>query len=524
VVAKKLKSQIRNSVFFLASLLIVSLGQPALAGALCCIAACAGYALFFLSIDNASRGKRFALFLVWGTCVQFIQLFWMTSLVFDGLSVLLLYSLLCLLIGLQWGVFSLFYRANFLVGAAVWVFIEWLRQWIFCGFSWNPVGLALCHFDISLQFAGIVGVLGLSFWVMLTNLAVFHACLVRKRRSYGIALLFAVVPYCFGYHGKEEPFDKLQVALVQTNKFPNEKMVVDPLEQWRSLCQLIKNSLCERSVDLVVFPETVVPGQAEQMRFSLDSVREVLKIFPGLDSKYFPLKLPYATLSIGGGETGIVVSPLFFAKTLANYFNATIILGLEKDSYNSLFCVLPHQEEVMRYDKHILLPLAEYLPFEGLRSWANRQGFPSFFTAGKGVWQEAWAPSICYEDTFSEFTRKHVAEKAKLLINISNDNYYPGSLLPSQHLTHARVRAAENGIPFVRSSNGGGTAIFDCKGRLVNSLKSGQEGVLLGEVELVRQKKIFSIWGEAGILLVCFMILCRSVLFKFLELKRGKSR
>ena len=107
---------------------------------------------------------------------------------------------------------------------------------------------------------------------------------------------------------------------------------------------------------------------------------------------------------------------LFFAQAIADHFQAHLVIGLddlEKESrncYSAAFSLNPDTKIPMRYEKRVLVPLAEYLPFEWLRSWTASYGITEFFLHGKEakVFQASYpySVSICYEETFRHYARR----------------------------------------------------------------------------------------------------------------------
>src|SRR3546814_2013990 len=75
---------------------------------------------------------------------------------------------------------------------------------------------------------------------------------------------------------------------------------------------------------------------------------------------------------------------------------------------------------------------------------------------------------ICYEIIFSGqvVDRDH---RPDFIFNPSNDAWF-GSWGPPQHLAQARLRAIEEGLPVVRATPTGISAVIDADGRIVESL------------------------------------------------------
>src|SRR5580700_7290454 len=79
--------------------------------------------------------KKFLIGTFWFTAVQLVQLSWMTSIEFQGYYILLVYSLLSLWLGCQFGVLTLFVSKGLgrismqkaLFCASLWTLMEWAR-------------------------------------------------------------------------------------------------------------------------------------------------------------------------------------------------------------------------------------------------------------------------------------------------------------------------------------------------------------------------------------------------------------
>ncbi|HEY2811131.1 MAG TPA: apolipoprotein N-acyltransferase [Rhabdochlamydiaceae bacterium] len=524
------------------SFCIVALGQPARLKELCPLAAVLGFALFFTLFEASSRKKeRFWISTLWFFLVQLVQLSWMTSIAFQGYYILFVYFFLCLGLGMQFGLLAIFLKArmkflSLFALASFWTLLEWSRVHLLCGFSWNPIGLALAFDATPMQGAALFGVFGLSFWVMASNLCALK-CFREDKRFFSLCvwITMAAFPYLFGawhlfYHGKCVDLQKnaLSIGIVQTGLLPSEKILMPrrldsfiPIEeQWENIIGYLEER--KEKWDLLVFPEAVVPLHADLPIYPFEAVCRFFIQKKGEKAERFfpPLSFPFAQKKTVNGQEKIYATNLFWAQTLSNLYNAEILLGLdhwdrERDLFfNSAFLLSPYAQNLQRYDKRVLLPLAEYLPFEGLRSLTKSYGICDFFSKGtstrplKSASGKSLSVSICYEETFSEAIRKTTPPESDFLVNLTNDNYYPNSLLPEQHFVHARLRTVENGRPLLRSCNTGVTAVIDSLGRVVARFGGpGEEfkrGVLACTLVPYKYSTFFSLWGDAGIIFLSF--------------------
>jgi len=524
----------KKSSLILFSLLLVGLGQPARLPWLCPFVAAAGFALFFSHFSQeSSKKQRFFSGLFWFAAVQGIQLSWMTSIEFQGYYILFVYAILCLLLGAQFGLLCVcLSRFSPLTLASLWTLLEWMRLHVACGFSWNPIGLSLAFHPLPMQGACLFGVLGLSFWVMLVNLFAFKALRERKFNCLWVAL--AVAPYLFGWihmhvHAERIRGDSLHVALIQTGLLPSEKIPllhrqdapIPPEAQWEKILGYLKQQ-DSATWDLILLPEAVVPLQADIPHYRLEQIE------PILPKQHFSFAFPFVAQRAGQ----LRASNLFWAKAIANAYQADVVLGLDHYDasqarfFNSAFLVTPGSDSAQRYDKRILLPLAEYLPFHWLSRWTKSYGIYDFFSHGKSLQplqgkKRSLSVSICYEETFSHAIRTAARTGGDLLVNLTNDNYYPHSLLPEQHFSHARLRAVENGRPLLRCCNTGVTAVIDSLGRLVARFgikgEEFKQGVLDTHFIPYTYKTLYMLWGDWALIAFCASIVGYSFLSSSLK-------
>lgn len=406
--------------------------------------------------------------------------------------------------GFQFGIISifiqrkLFFKINQILGlAALWTIFEWSRLFFLSGFSFNPVGLSLSSSIYSMQFASIGGVFLLSFWVMLTNLFAVRAWISKWNLKNCFLLgITAATPYLFGvvhyhYHdAKFTPEDTLTAILVQPAFPVEETMGFTSAEEarlfvfyeWGHILTLIQK-VGKRPIDLIVLPEYVVPyGTYHAIFPHQDVVKMFEEIFGNRRIQHLPpLESPYASYVKTDKGDQWLVSNAFFAKAIANIFKADVLVGLEDsqyvsdknyENYSAAFHFSPSNSEIYRYEKRVLVPMGEYIPFSFFQKLAAMYGITGSFTAGQSAKvfpgkKVPFSPSICYEETYGNLMRDSKTKGARLLVNITNDGWYPESKLPQQHFDHARLRAVENGIPLARACNTGVTSAVDSLGRIV---------------------------------------------------------
>ena len=85
------------------------------------------------------------------------------------------------------------------------------------------------------------------------------------------------------------------------------------------------------------------------------------------------------------------------------------------------------------------------------------------------------------------------------IVNISNDAWF-GPSGPPQHLAQARLRAIEEGLPIVRATPTGISAVLDANGRIVASQAAGTFGVISASLPPPLPPTLFARFGHQATL------------------------
>ena len=527
-------------LLFIVSLLIVAFGQPSSLSFLGLISAVCGFTLFFrFLIEIDSKKSRFWFGFLWYGLIQMVQLFWALGHPFNYIYAV--YLIYVSLLGLQFGLFSLFItRKNIksflaILGlAGFWVLLEWIRLFFFSGHPWNPVGLALSGNFYSRQFASLWGVYGLSFWVMFVNLFILRAWLAPSKLRIASAIVLILIPYLYGFaqwQVHQDSFSsarvpKLKVGLVQTS-FPIEEAL--PIsredlfalvkEEWRDILTLSKKA-ADENVQLIVLPELVVPYGTYLLIFDYEETKKTFaEVFGSESLKKLPGKQQHLAMEVDGVWK---VNNAFWAQGLANATGAEVVAGLEDRDYlgegkfryhTVAYLFRPHTLATQRYEKRVLVPMGEYIPFAFLRDLAAEYGITGSFTCGecaKVLYSQSgpMGISICYEETLGNMMRESRIKGAEVLVNLTNDGWFPGYGLPQTHLEHARLRTVEMGVPLLRACNTGVTAAIDSFGSdiaVLGETRFEQEytqDILIVEVPQYIYQTPYTLFGDKLIIIL----------------------
>ncbi len=141
--------------------------------------------------------------------------------------------------------------------------------------------------------------------------------------------------------------------------------------------------------------------------------------------------------------------------------------------HNSLGLFDPRGEIRQIYDKHILMPFGEYLPFEeyfpAFRQWAPNipiYGFGRDYTPFK-IREARIGPSICYESLFPNHFRRLNTEGANIFLNSSSDFWFGDTIEPFMHSYIGLSRALEFRRPLIRVGDIGITTVILADGTML---------------------------------------------------------
>ena len=334
--------------------------------------------------------------------------------------------------------------------AAAWIVTEWLRGTLFTGFAWNPVGVIWVGVGGVAALSAFIGTYALGAVTVLAGGALY--LLARRQWRGGAALavpiLLAGVALLDFNAGTPPPVAGLtRVRIVQPDIGQQNKW--DPgfeAENFRRLARLTGPPA--REPRLVLWPEAATP--------------DFLGYEPGARRRLAALIGPDELLLLGG------VEPIFDRS------------GRGVAAHNSLYALTPDARIAGRYDKAHLVPYGEYLPMRPLLSAIGLsrlapgdldfRGGPGPRTLDLGRLGRVGI-QICYEMIFSGQVVDR-ANRPDFIFNPSNDAWF-GAWGPPQHLAQARLRAIEEGLPVVRATPTGVSAVIDSGGRLLHAIPSG---------------------------------------------------
>jgi apolipoprotein N-acyltransferase len=479
-----------------------------------------------VKLQAATPGQAFVLAylsgILWyaGTC------YWIYNTMHEhgGLSVpaaLLALFLFCLYLGLYHGLFGLVLslsvgpsrddRRALLVAPFLWVAMELARTRI-TGFPWDLLGTAQVD-NISLtRITTLTGVCGVSFEIMLVNVALAAAFLVarKKRNTLLIAALAAAAVLQAGrlVDAPALPADHAAL-LVQENIPVDTNWTRNTFESTlHELTDLSLKAVGASSssgpeskpskVDLIVWPESPAPFFTNDPLFR-DPVSQMAR----------------------ESHTWVVTGAIGNTPAAQNGTSSSQV-------FNSAALISPGGDWTARYDKVHLVPFGEYLPFPRLFAFAGgltRQ--VGEFQAGTShapldAGNARLGMVICYESVFPDEVRQSANQGAQVLVNLSNDGWYGDSGAYAQHLNQTRMRAIENGRWILSATDTGVTASIDPYGRTVAQLPRKELGSLVAPYALTSVTTFYTRHGD-WFAYLCAIISAGALVMRFAFPKKAES-
>ena len=377
-------------------------------------------------------------------------------------TIIILPLFLGLFFGLGSLIFGPFLKNNFtsiLFFCASFAFIDYLRSKVLTGFPWN---LWAYSWSWSTEILQTLNIFGLFAFNLLTITIFCSPLFIIIKKRYNLSIFFILTflffsNYIYGSYTINKNNKELNISISSKKVATNIKLVSPNFD--------LKHNLSHSDIKQLIL---------KLIRYSEPENKETIFVWPE------GVFTGYSLLDIKKYES------LFKEKFLDQH---TIVFGVntydvEKNKYfNSLIAVNNRLEVIYQYNKKKLVPFGEFLPFE---NYLNKFGLKKI-THGYGSFAEGnnqanltinnlnILPLICYEIIFPELVQK-ADKKTNLIINISEDAWFGGSIGPHQHFVKAIFRAIESNIFLARSANQGVSAFIDNKGRVLKRLEPNERG------------------------------------------------
>lgn len=384
--------------------------------------------------------------------------------------------------------------------ASTWIVTEWLRAWIFTGFAWNPLGASLlggfesAGLAVLTPFIGTYGLSGIA--VLLAGGLGWALSALRApdgpRRAVWAGLAFPLLIVAAFMHLPPEGGDgpgTVPFTLVQPDI--SQDRLNDPAWFEANFRKTARLSLLQPGIGqdrnrLVLWPESGVP----------DYLR------PGYPAWLYTGTTFASDPGLARARLGRVIGP---GSLLLTGAVDLVIRNNEAAAARNVITALDSAGAIRGgYAKAHLVPYGEYLalrwllePLGATRLVAGALDFwpgPGPRTLDLGPWGRA-GMQICYEIIFSGQV-VDPDHRPDYIFNPSNDAWF-GSWGPPQHLAQARLRAIEEGLPVLRATTNGISAVIDAGGAVRQFVPRHHAGRIDGLVPPPRAPTLFARAGNA---------------------------
>jgi len=359
-----------------------------------------------------------------------------------------------------------------------WMLFDWLRGYFLTGFPWVQIGIA--HIDTYLTgYAPLIGGLGIGLMVTLisgllalTVITGESKNIIFKMTMPAIAMIY-IVGFLLSLINWTEAIDEpIKVSMIQGNVAQAEKWKKKnyrpTLQMYRELTQQHWDS------DLIIWPETAVPGFKRKVPYYLEQLAKEAK----------------------ESDTDVMLGLFTRNDITQRYYNSMITLD----------------DQV--YLKRHLVPLGEYFPLRPVlgffAQWVNIPMSdidsgddiqPLITAAGQKI-----GLTICFEDAFDRSVLLDLPE-ATLLVNVSNDAWFENSSQPWQHHQIARMRALEAGRVLLRVTNTGVSSIIDRNGDVLHMSPQFKRHVITADVQAYKGATPYVMWANYLLIILAVIVI-----------------
>ncbi|MEO6041338.1 MAG: apolipoprotein N-acyltransferase [Croceibacterium sp.] len=371
--------------------------------------------------------------------------------------------------------------------AGCWTISELLRARVFTGYAWNPFAMVLLGpFDRPglAALAPWLGTYALSGAAVL--LAAAAALLAARARWMALAGLAVLVGAGMFVPAPVPRDSALAVTIVQGDL--TQARLENPVLWDANFARL--SNLSQR----------FAPGGPRVVMWSESGLVDYLR--PGYPQRFYDQQTAFANPELARRRLGRVIGPgsLLMTGAVDLELRAGRLIG----AYNAVTAVAEDGSIRGGYAKSHLVPYGEYLPLRPLleplglsRLVPGSIDFlpgPGPKTLDLGRFGRA-AVQVCYEIVFSGEVVER-GTRPDYIFNDSNDGWF-GTFGPPQHLAQARMRALEEGLPVLRATTTGISAVIDAHGVVRRFLPQHAIGRIDAPVPRALAPTPFAILGNA---------------------------
>ncbi|PXA05449.1 apolipoprotein N-acyltransferase [Coraliomargarita sinensis] len=340
--------------------------------------------------------------------------------------------------------------------AGFWVFIEWMRTWLFWGFPWAPLALSQWERPVVLQISAWSGAYGVSFLLIFFNCCVAqtlrHRFVRRERKMWtgwfspdlymGMACL-GLCLYVFFYSlpKPDSSQEWFTAGVVQPYIAPELKWDSDREKENLQVLEKQTRFVASLNNDVLLWPEAAAPWPVIG--------------YPEMNARVLRLTKEIDKPILMGGLTYEKEGDLWHNGVTLAYPSP----AMSEDVYR--------KRELVPFGEYVPKPfhfiVEKFVPLEG--NFSPGSG-PALIALELKEQTFKIGSLVCYEDVFPALARESARAGAQVFFVATNNAWYGEEGGAEQHAAHSVLRAVENRRPVMRCGNGGWSGWIDAYGTI----------------------------------------------------------
>jgi apolipoprotein N-acyltransferase len=438
---------------------------------------------------------------LFGMVISLLCLYWVVYVTITGVILLIFVHALyyAAIAGLLSASTRKYGASGLILFPFIWVAIEYIRSLSQLSFPWLNISYTQAANLPIVQLSALSGDATVSFFVIVVGIILYlgyHYARQTLRASliFAVALVFYACAYLWGVSQIVPVAGNLRVAALQGNIPINQKWQPGGLDRsFRNYDSLSQAAVAD-SARLLILPESAVPAYLYYEDRYIAWLESITKRY----------------------NVDLMTGALHLVRTD----------DAKKHFYNSAFMFTPQGMNKVPYNKHLLVPFGEHMPYaEKIGVLSKFRDFVknklnldiSDFEPGDSLSTFAsngkrFGVLICFETVYPEFVRDLVNSGADFLTSITNDDWFGPTSGPYQHAVIPIFRAVENRIWIVRAANTGISEIINPYGQIIAKTKLGETTFLSGVIGDRLPSTPFRVYG-AVVSKICLAVAALAALF-----------
>ena len=358
-----------------------------------------------------------------------------------------------------------------------WYIYEYTRGLGMFRWSWTNLGNWLTWESENMSYASVVGLYGLSFFIMLFAVSLFSSLRQNDKMSKIIcicSLLFICgIPF---QEKKVKSVEKTTIRIVSNGKSALDRWDADVLNEIREFYSAGSSNYTSKP-EVILWPESAIVSEYPSEVVSKISLKANTPILYGA-----------------------------FINDAENFHN---VYGV---SY-------PNQGYLQNpYEKRFLVPMGEFVIFRKLieevmpdYGWPVRDVSPGDGGENIKIGNLNIGTLLCWEALFPAAARTQVSERTDFLVIASNTSWFSENAT-TQFSRLIKMRAIESGRNIVSVITGGGSSVIDIDGNILFDSPMGEHLFRNQELRMEKKDTVFNHLGD-------FLLLIPSLLICFLNIR-----